>query len=71
MSTKTKGNTIINLSHVPPKIAKEDFELGRMKYGNYSRKDLVDALTRHLKRPLNDLTPRQIEGMRRFRYHDS
>ncbi|KAH8759679.1 hypothetical protein F5882DRAFT_444091 [Hyaloscypha sp. PMI_1271] len=58
-------------THITPRIAREDFQAGYMKPGAYSLDDIAAAIIDNVTRPKEELTPRQLEGLRKFKYHGS
>jgi hypothetical protein len=57
--------------HVPPRITREDFEVGRMKPASYAFEDIAAAVIDHVSRPRKEWTPRRLEAMKRYKYHGS
>ncbi|PMD59706.1 uncharacterized protein K444DRAFT_663740 [Hyaloscypha bicolor E] len=58
-------------THITPLITREDFQAGYMKPGGYSLEDIAAAIIDNVTRPKEELTPRQMEGLRKFKYHGS
>jgi hypothetical protein len=58
-------------THITPRITREDFQAGYMKPGGYSLEDIAAAIIDNVTRPKEELTPRQMEGLRKFKYHGS
>jgi hypothetical protein len=58
-------------THITPRIAREDFQAGYMKPGAYSLDDIAAAIIDNVTRPKEELTPRQLEGLRKFKYDGS
>jgi hypothetical protein len=58
-------------THITPRIAREDFQAGYMKPGGYNLEDIAAAIIDNVTRPKEELTPRQVEGIRKFKYHGS
>jgi hypothetical protein len=58
-----------NPQHAPPRIAREDFEAGRLKPASYSIEDISAAIIDHLERDMP--SPRQLRALRRYEYEGS
>lgn len=55
--------------HVIPHITREDFKIGFLEPESYSLRDISDSIISHLGRTEDERTPRQLEGIVRYKYH--
>lgn len=55
----------------PPAIPDDNFQVGRLQTGEYCTEDVSAAIVRHLNRRGKNLTERQKEGIRHFKYQGS